>query len=200
MHNFISSINPSYIQATSFLFITFVFGIGIYKFSVAYSFLRSPKITQLKEWYNSTNKSKYRYFHYYLFDQKDKAFTEYESIKTSKNPNLFYPQTFLIDALHQAAVKYFEERYLSPISLISNLLPPLGFLGTVLGIMIVANVWGTGDDNIQISIAGVSIALISTFFALLYYFLLELFYSFLLKRSVSSIDDGLNIPIVAIKE
>lgn len=100
------------------------------------------------------------------------------------------PDGYIRDAAFQYSEHYFEERFLEPISLIANLMPPLGFLGTLIGIS-VHFLSNAGTLNTNLTVTGIATALYTTFVGLICYTILEsllkVFYSLSRKR----IDEGL---------
>ena len=100
------------------------------------------------------------------------------------------PDGFIRDAAFQYSERYFEERYLEPISLSAELMPSLGFIGTIIG-MVVHFLSNSGSLNNNLTIAGIATALYTTFIGLVCYtilcFLLKFFYAQGRKR----IDEGL---------
>ena len=100
------------------------------------------------------------------------------------------PDGFIRDAAFQYSERYFEERYLEPISLTANLMPSLGFLGTIIG-MVIHFLSNTGTLNSNLTVTGIATALYTTFVGLVCYttleFCLKIFYALGRKR----IDEGL---------
>ena len=100
------------------------------------------------------------------------------------------PDTFIRDAAFQFSERYFENKFLDPISMLANLMPPLGFIGTILG-MVIQFLSNSGSLKSDITIVGIATALYTTFIALIFYtfleFLKRIFYSLAQKR----IDEGL---------
>ncbi len=100
------------------------------------------------------------------------------------------PDDFIRDAAFQYSERYFEEKFLEPIALTANLMPPLGFIGTIIG-MVVHFLSNSGSLNSNLTVAGIATALYTTFVGLVCYttleFLLKIFYALARKR----IDEGL---------
>ena len=100
------------------------------------------------------------------------------------------PDTFIRDAAFQFSERYFENKFLEPISMLANLMPPLGVIGTILG-MVIQFLSNSGSLKSDITIVGIATALYTTFIALIFYtfleFLKRIFYSLAQKR----IDEGL---------
>ncbi len=115
----------------------------------------------------------------------------------SRNPDsdkIIPPDAFIRDAAFQFSERYFEEKFLSPISMMANLMPPLGFIGTIIG-MVVHFLSNTGTLKSDLAIAGIATALYTTFIGLVCFtfleFLKKAFYSLLHKR----IDQGLSAVV-----
>lgn len=102
------------------------------------------------------------------------------------------PDVFIRDAAFQYSERYFEEKYLTPIGLTANLLPPQGFIGTIIG-MVVHFLTQQGGVNQQATVSGIATALYTTLIGLIAYtfieFLKKTFYMLAQKR----IDEGLSI-------
>jgi biopolymer transport protein ExbB/TolQ len=100
------------------------------------------------------------------------------------------PDGYIRDAAFQFSERYFQEQFLEPISLIANLMPPLGFLGTIIGIS-VHFLSNAGTLNSNLTVTGIATALYTTFVGLICFtileFLLKVFYPLSRKR----IEEGL---------
>jgi len=122
------------------------------------------------------------------------AKTLYTAVKEYKaKPNESYSKVFLIDATRQLAENYFESKFSQPISMCSNLLPPLGFIGTVLGMVIIFVAKGQAGHDLNLE--GLSVALLTTLFALVFFVMLETTKMYLCRRAADRIDSGLKITI-----
>jgi biopolymer transport protein ExbB/TolQ len=100
------------------------------------------------------------------------------------------PDGFIRDAAFQYSERYFEERFLEPISLTSNLMPSLGFIGTIIG-MVVHFLSNTGSLNSNLTVVGIATALYTTFIGLVCYTILELMLKILSALCRRRIDEGL---------
>jgi biopolymer transport protein ExbB/TolQ len=100
------------------------------------------------------------------------------------------PDAFIRDAAFQFSERYFEEKFLDPVGMMANLMPPMGFIGTIIG-MVVHFLANSGTLNSEITVAGIATALYTTFIALICFtfleFLRKVFYALAHKR----IDEGL---------
>ena len=103
------------------------------------------------------------------------------------------PKPFLHDATRQVAENIFNGKYLTKISMCSNMLPPIGLWGTVAG-MIVIFLY-TGDPGNALNKGAIGTKLWSTFLALIYYVSLEGICLLLGIKARKSIDRGLNVEI-----
>lgn len=100
------------------------------------------------------------------------------------------PDTFIRDAAFQFSEKYFETKFLEPLSMLANLMPPLGFIGTILG-MVIQFLSNSGDLKSDITIAGIATALYTTFLALILYTFVEFMKRFFFTLAHKRIDEGL---------
>ncbi|WP_031482066.1 MotA/TolQ/ExbB proton channel family protein [Maridesulfovibrio frigidus] len=82
------------------------------------------------------------------------------------------PHFFVNDAVCQYGLDFFEKNILEPYESITNLLPPLGFLGTILG-MTMLFINSEGGIKSNLSSSGMGTALLSTILALLMYVIFE---------------------------
>ncbi len=91
-----------------------------------------------------------------------------ESFKSAVQP----PKAFLNDAVFQYGMSVFEDKMLGPYEALVNLFPPIGFLGTIIGMtMLFIDQDGSIKDGL--SSAGMGTALLSTIFALVAYVFFE---------------------------
>ncbi|MGE4492894.1 MAG: MotA/TolQ/ExbB proton channel family protein [Syntrophotalea sp.] len=101
------------------------------------------------------------------------------------------PDAFIRDAAFQFSERYFEEKFLEPVAMMANLMPPMGFIGTIIG-MVVHFLANSGTLNTEITVAGIATALYTTFIALICFtfleFLRKVFYALAHRR----IDEGLS--------
>jgi biopolymer transport protein ExbB len=100
------------------------------------------------------------------------------------------PDAYLRDAASQYSYRYFEEKHLEPIALMANLMPPLGFIGTIIG-MVVHFLANNASLNSNLSVAGIATALYTTFVGLVCYTVLELLLKIFSGMARRRIDDGL---------
>ncbi len=99
------------------------------------------------------------------------------------------PRAFVFDAARQLAVSEYEAHYAGPISMYANLLPPIGFIGTTAGLVILFVSMHLSSDPLRLS--ALALALSSTIFGLLGYAILEGVKIHLHGRLVRCLDDGI---------
>jgi biopolymer transport protein ExbB/TolQ len=100
------------------------------------------------------------------------------------------PDAFVRDAAFQFSERYFESKFLEPVSMLASLMPPLGFIGTIMG-MVVHFLSNTGGLKSDITIVGIATALYTTFIGLIFYTFLEFLKRFFFTLAQKRIDEGL---------
>ena len=105
------------------------------------------------------------------------------------------PDAFIRDAAFQFSERYFEEKFLEPLTMTANLMPPQGFIGTFIG-MVIHFLSNKGTLNSDVTIAGIATALYTTLIALSCYTFLE----FLKKTAYSLAQKRINEGLVAVSE
>jgi len=124
------------------------------------------------------------------FFKKSKKYYDEEQEKEDSANKVVPPDAFIRDAAFQFSDRYFEEKFLEPISMTANLLPPQGFIGTIIG-MVILFLSNSGTLSSEVTIAGIATALYTTLIALSCFtcleFLKKIFYSLAQRR----IDEGL---------
>ena len=103
------------------------------------------------------------------------------------------PKEFLYDATREVAQNNFNGTFVNRIYMCANLLPPIGLWGTVAG-MIVIFLY-TGDPGSAINNGAIGAKLWSTYFALMYYVLLQAICVALDLAAKRSINRGLQVKI-----
>ncbi|TSK05205.1 MAG: hypothetical protein FPO08_17035 [Geobacter sp.] len=103
------------------------------------------------------------------------------------------PKEFLYDATREVAQNNFNGLFVNRIYMCANLLPPIGLWGTVAG-MIVIFLY-TGDPGSAINNGAIGAKLWSTYFALMYYVLLQAICVCLDVVAKRSINRGLQVKI-----
>jgi biopolymer transport protein ExbB/TolQ len=97
----------------------------------------------------------------------------------------------LEDSTEQIMENFLENRYIRPITLYANVLPPIGFIGTVVGMILVFH--AGSDSALMINTKGLGIALLSTLYALSGFVLIELVKLWIVNRASHCIDSGINL-------
>ncbi|MDY6830861.1 MAG: MotA/TolQ/ExbB proton channel family protein [Thermodesulfobacteriota bacterium] len=97
---------------------------------------------------------------------------------------------FLADATRQMAENMFESRYMEPLTMFASLLPPLGFIGTVFGMILIFLV--KVDPGSELSTIGLGAALFTTLAALILFVVLEIIKLWLLRLFRDRVDKGLS--------
>jgi len=100
-----------------------------------------------------------------------------------------YPVSFLIDATHQMMENIYHTRYINKITMITNLLPPMGFIGTIFGMIMIF--LAKGDPNSDLNTTGLGVALFTTLIALTCFVILEVFKKNLINLATSRIERAL---------
>lgn len=100
------------------------------------------------------------------------------------------PDAFIRDAAFQFSERYFGEKFLEPVSMTANLMPPQGFIGTIIG-MVIHFLSNSGTLNSEVTIAGIATALYTTLIALSCFTFLEFVRRIFFTLSHKRIDEGL---------
>jgi len=124
-----------------------------------------------------------------FFEKTKKHYlAEKENEKLSQK--IIPPDAFIRDAAFQFSERYFEDNFVDPLSMAANLMPPLGFIGTILG-MVIHFLSNTGTLNTDVTIAGIATALYTTLIALICYTFLEFLKKCIYSLAYKRIDEGL---------
>jgi hypothetical protein len=107
----------------------------------------------------------------------------------AENPD-GYPVELLRDATRQYVINEYEIRYAEPLAMYSNLLPPIGFIGTTVGMLVLFVSLHLSNGSLQIGALG--IALCSTIFALIGLAVLEHCKISIYNRLLRAIDAAMN--------
>ncbi len=78
---------------------------------------------------------------------------------------------FIRDASRQYVINEYEARYADPMAMYANILPPIGFVGTTIGLMVLFVSMHIANDSLHLS--ALALALSSSLFALIGYATLE---------------------------
>ena len=101
------------------------------------------------------------------------------------------PREFLVDASRQYTLHEYESNYARLVSMYSNILPPIGFIGTTCGLLILFLSMRTGNDSLELG--ALAVALLSTVFALIGFAILEGCKIRLYQRLLGALDAALNV-------
>ena len=82
-----------------------------------------------------------------------------------------HPREFVVDATKQYVVNEYDANYARPISMYANLLPPIGFIGTTGGLLVLFVGMHMADGALELG--ALAIALTSSIFALVGFSTLE---------------------------
>jgi biopolymer transport protein ExbB/TolQ len=118
-----------------------------------------------------------------------------EEKENGESSKVIPPDAFIRDAAFQFSERYFEEKFLEPLTMTANLMPPQGFIGTIVG-MVIHFLSNKGTLNSDVTIAGIATALYTTLIALSCYTFLE----FLKKTAYTLAQKRINEGLVAVSE
>ncbi len=82
-----------------------------------------------------------------------------------------HPSDFVLDATRQYVMNEFDLFYSRPITMFASLLPPIGFIGTTIGMLILFISMHQADSSLELS--ALAVALTSSIFALIAFAILE---------------------------
>jgi hypothetical protein len=99
------------------------------------------------------------------------------------------PLAFLIDASRQYVMNEYEANYAKPITLFSNILPPIGFIGTLFGLVVLVLAKG-GDGDAMLEMVGLAGAVSKSICALFGFIVLESLKIRLYGRMLAGLDDA----------
>jgi hypothetical protein len=92
-------------------------------------------------------------------------------LRKSLRENEDHPTDFVFDATRQYVMNEFEVNYTRLISMFGNLLPPIGFIGTTGGMLILFLSMQVSDSSLELG--ALALALTSSIFALMGFSILE---------------------------
>ena len=102
-----------------------------------------------------------------------------------------YPMEFVIDATRQYVVNEYDANYARLISMYSNILPPIGFIGTTGGLLVLFLSMHLADGSLELG--AVALALTSSIFALIGFAVLEGLKIGLYSRLLSCLQEALTL-------
>jgi hypothetical protein len=100
-----------------------------------------------------------------------------------------HPVDFLVDASRQYVANDYDAHFARPLSMCANILPPIGFIGTTGGLMILFVSMRVASESLELG--ALAVALGSNIFALLGYTFLEGLRFRLYGRLLARFDDAL---------
>ncbi len=102
-----------------------------------------------------------------------------------------HPREFIVDATKQYVVNEYDAHYARPISMYANLLPPIGFIGTTAGLLVLFIAMHLADGSLELG--ALAIALTSSVFALIGFSTLEGIKIQLYGRLLTCLDEVLDL-------
>jgi len=101
------------------------------------------------------------------------------------------PTEFVLDATKQYVMNEYDVHYSRPISMYANLLPPLGLLGTSIGMLML--LFSMHYANETLELAALALTLTKTIFALISFAVLEAIKIHLHGRLLACLDDAISL-------
>jgi biopolymer transport protein ExbB/TolQ len=101
------------------------------------------------------------------------------------------PTEFVLDATKQYVMNEYDVHYSRPISMYANLLPPLGLLGTSVGMLMLLLSMHYANETLEL--AALALTLTKTIFALISFAVLEAIKIHLHGRLLGCLDDAVSL-------
>jgi hypothetical protein len=101
------------------------------------------------------------------------------------------PTAFLVDASRQYVVNEVRAGYFDPISMFANILPPIGFIGTLIGLVVLVLSKQSGSETLEL--VGLAGAVSKSILALFFFIVLESLKILLYGRMMRGLDDALGL-------
>jgi hypothetical protein len=101
------------------------------------------------------------------------------------------PTAFLVDASRQYVTHEVRAGYFDPISMFSNILPPIGFIGTLIGLVVLVLSKHHGSETLEL--VGLAGAVSKSILALFGFIVLESLKILLYGRMLRGLDDALGL-------
>jgi hypothetical protein len=101
------------------------------------------------------------------------------------------PTAFLVDASRQYVTHEVRAGYFDPISMFSNILPPIGFIGTLIGLVVLVLSKHHGSETLEL--VGLAGAVSKSILALFGFIVLESLKILLYGRMMRGLDDALGL-------
>ena len=108
-------------------------------------------------------------------------------LRTALHEDRDHPREFVLDATKQYVLNEWESHYSQLISMYSNILPPIGFIGTTGGLLILFLSMHLSESTLELG--ALALALTSSIFALMAFAALEAFKIRLYARLLTCVDD-----------
>ena len=105
------------------------------------------------------------------------------------------PREFVLDATKQYVLNEYETHYARPISMYANLLPPIGFTGTTVGILM--RLLSMHLSNQALQLGALSTALVATVLALIGFASMEAVKVYLYNRLLRCLDEAISVVRLA---
>jgi hypothetical protein len=102
-----------------------------------------------------------------------------------------HPREFIVDATKQYVVNEYDAHYARRISMYANLLPPIGFIGTTTGLLVLFIAMHLAEGSLELG--ALAIALTSSIFALIGFSMLEGLKIRLYGRLLACLDEVLEL-------
>ena len=108
------------------------------------------------------------------------------------------PREFVLDATKQYVLNEYETHYARPISMYANLLPPIGFTGTTVGILM--RLLSMHLSNQALELGALATALVATVLALVGFASMEAVKVYLYNRLLRCLDEAISAVRLAESE
>ena len=119
-----------------------------------------------------------------------------QSLRELRSAGAHEPRSFVLDAARQHTENEYDTCYARPISMYANILPPIGFIGTPAGLLILFLSMRLSSGSLELG--ALALALTSTLFALIGFAALESLKIRLYGRLLGSLDDALrHVPALS---
>jgi len=105
------------------------------------------------------------------------------------------PREFVLDATKQYILNEYETHYARPISMYANLLPPIGFTGTTIGILM--RLLSMRLSNQALELGALGTALVATVLALIGFASMEAVKVYLYNRLLRCLDEAISVVRLA---
>jgi biopolymer transport protein ExbB/TolQ len=106
-----------------------------------------------------------------------------------------HPRDFLVEASRKVVESEYETTYAKRISMYANILPPIGFIGTLLGLLVLFISMQTSNASLELT--ALALTLVKSVFALCAFTFLEALKIVLYGRLLACLDDALALATPA---